>query len=122
MLNLLLLRHAKSSWDEPRLDDFDRPLTKRGTKAAAAIGRHIEQAGLVPSLVLCSTAVRTRATVALALREIDAKAPEIVFDDALYLADAEPLLAHLLFRAADWSTILPATGTLADFVLPRRLD
>lgn len=172
MLNLLLLRHAKSSWDEPRLDDFDRPLTKRGTKAAAAIGRHIEQAGLVPSLVLCSTAVRTRATVALALREIDATAPEIVFDDALYLADAETLLgrvrsvepkhqtvlvvahnpglhalaleltgqgsrdklaelamqfptaalAHLLFRAADWSTILPATGTLADFVLPRRLD
>lgn len=106
MLNLLLLRHAKSSWDDPALDDFDRPLTKRGTKAATAIGQHLDSAGLAPSLVLCSTAVRTRATVTLVLREINAVTPAVVFEDALYLASAATLLARVRESEARHKTVL----------------
>ena len=56
MRTLLLLRHAKSSWDDPSLEDFDRPLAKRGRKAAPRMAHHLKKKGLIPDLVLCSTA------------------------------------------------------------------
>jgi phosphohistidine phosphatase len=62
MRRLLLLRHAKSSWSNPDLDDRDRPLTKRGHVAATAIGKWIEKHKLVPDHVLCSPARRARET------------------------------------------------------------
>lgn len=95
MLTLLLLRHAKSSWDDLALDDFDRPLAKRGTKAAAAIGQHLVKEALIPDLVLCSTAVRTRATLTLVMNEFTEATPTVVYDDALYLADAETILEKI---------------------------
>jgi phosphohistidine phosphatase len=55
---LLLMRHAKSSWNDPALSDFDRQLNNRGRKAALRVGNHIRDMGLVPDLVLCSTAKR----------------------------------------------------------------
>src|SRR5438105_1351672 len=62
---LYLLRHAKSSWDDPDLDDHDRPLAKRGVRAAGAIARHIWREGIQPALVLCSSARRARQTLDL---------------------------------------------------------
>lgn len=62
MRKLWLLRHAKSSWDDPALSDFDRPLNGRGRKAARAMGAHLAKAGIRPDLVLVSAALRTRAT------------------------------------------------------------
>ena len=56
------MRHAKSSWNDPALSDFDRQLSNRGRKAAPRIGNHIRDIGLVPDLVICSTAKRTRET------------------------------------------------------------
>lgn len=61
---LYLLRHAKSSWRDPDLDDYDRPLNKRGKRAAKAMRRFIESAGIQPDLVLCSGAKRARDTLA----------------------------------------------------------
>ena len=92
MLTLLLLRHAKSSWDDLSLEDFDRPLTKRGTKAARLIGSHLVKNALVPDLVLCSTAVRTRATLTLVMNEFDGLTPSVMYQETLYLADAETML------------------------------
>lgn len=66
-MRLLLLRHAKSSWDDPALDDFARPLNKRGRAAAGIMGRFLVDRGLTPDLILCSTAQRTRETLALIL-------------------------------------------------------
>ena len=60
---LVLLRHAKSSWSDPGPADHDRPLNGRGRRAAPVVGRHLRDAGLVPDLVLCSSAVRARATL-----------------------------------------------------------
>jgi phosphohistidine phosphatase len=60
---LYLLRHAKSSWKEPGLADHDRPLARRGRRAAKAIGRHLREQGVEPELVLCSTARRAGQTL-----------------------------------------------------------
>jgi phosphohistidine phosphatase len=95
MLTLSLLRHAKSSWADPTLDDHDRPLAKRGVKAMPEIAKYLRREQLRPSLVLCSSAVRTRATVALLLAGLGPPAPELVSDDALYLAQPSTLLAVL---------------------------
>ncbi|MDR3493487.1 MAG: histidine phosphatase family protein [Ancalomicrobiaceae bacterium] len=64
MPRLLLLRHAKSAWDEPDADDYDRPLNTRGRRSAPLMGRHCAQHNLVPQLILCSSARRTRETLA----------------------------------------------------------
>jgi phosphohistidine phosphatase len=60
---LFLLRHAKSSWEDPQLDDHDRPLAPRGRRAAKAMADHLRAAEIQPSLVLCSTARRARETL-----------------------------------------------------------
>jgi phosphohistidine phosphatase len=62
MRTLLLMRHAKSSWDQSGLDDLERPLAPRGREAAALIARHLHDQRLVPDLVLCSPALRVQET------------------------------------------------------------
>ena len=93
MKTLFLLRHAKSGWDDATLDDHDRPLNARGRKAAPEIGRWALKSGLIPDLILCSTSVRTRDTVALAFPETTR--PPVEYDRELYLAPMEVLLARI---------------------------
>lgn len=63
MMRLLLLRHAKSSWDVPGAVDFDRPLATRGRRAATMIGEHLAIHRMLPDRILCSSARRTRETL-----------------------------------------------------------
>ncbi len=93
MVKLLLLRHAKSDWGHSGLGDHERPLSKRGTKAAPMIARHIAKQNLKPDLIICSDAIRTRATLALVLPELGSPPPETIIDEQLYLASAETILA-----------------------------
>jgi phosphohistidine phosphatase len=95
MATLLLLRHAKSSWDTMSLPDYDRPLAKRGRKAAPLIGAEIARLDLRPHLILCSGAARTRETLALILPALGAPPPEIVYDDAIYMATPTVLMGLL---------------------------
>ena len=95
MLTLSLLRHAKSSWTDPDLDDHDRPLAKRGAKAAPEIAKFMRREELRPTLVLCSTAVRTRATLALLIAGLGPPVPAITYDESLYLASPDAILALL---------------------------
>ena len=90
MRQLLLLRHAKSSWDDPSLPDFDRPLAPRGRAAARAMRVAIQGLGLVPDQVLVSTARRTMETLE-ALEPWD-ETPLVDPVDSLYLAPAAGLL------------------------------
>jgi phosphohistidine phosphatase len=101
MLTLSLLRHAKSSWADRALEDHERPLAKRGTKAAGAMGAFIAKQGLRPDLVLCSGAVRTRATLALVLPALGAPPPQVVFDDVLYMATPAALLGRVRQAQSD---------------------
>jgi len=83
MLRLMLLRHAKSSWTDPGLDDHDRPLNPRGQKSAPLIGRFMFAHKLLPDLVLCSPARRARDTWKLTSTELRAS-PRLLMEDALY--------------------------------------
>jgi phosphohistidine phosphatase len=94
MLTLSLLRHAKSSWSDSRLKDFERPLNERGETAAPRMGAFMARRGLAPDLILCSTAVRTRQTLNLVLPHLKG-ASELVYDDALYLASSATMLKRL---------------------------
>ncbi|MDX2258062.1 MAG: histidine phosphatase family protein [Hyphomicrobiaceae bacterium] len=106
MPTLLLLRHAKSSWDDPELGDHERPLNKRGSKSAPRIGRYLDAAGLIPDLVLSSDAVRTRATVALVLAELSNSPREVHYEAGLYLAEPGDILRRLQSLAAPEKTVL----------------
>lgn len=92
MRTLLLLRHAKSSWDDPTQDDHERPLNKRGTREAPRIGQYLAANELQPDVVLCSDAVRARGTLSLVLAAMDGTAPSISFEPRLYLAEPAAIL------------------------------
>ena len=94
MRTLYLLRHAKSSWDDAALADHDRPLAPRGRRATKLLAKHIRGAGIVPELVLCSTARRVRETfegISPALGDD----VEVRFEPKLYGASADELPARL---------------------------
>lgn len=106
MKTLLLLRHAKSSWDDPSLGDFDRPLTARGQNAAQRMGQIMNQRGLAPDLVVCSPARRARETCE---RAVEALGPiEVRIEDRLYMADPQTLLeiARALPDSADRALLI----------------
>ncbi len=91
MKKLLLLRHAKSSWDDAGLADFDRPLNGRGRKAAPLVGDLMRQRQLRPDLVISSPAARARETTALVL-EASGMKTELRYDERIYEATAARLL------------------------------
>jgi phosphohistidine phosphatase len=91
---LYLLRHAKSDWADPALEDFDRPLNGRGLKSAPAMGRYMRREGLVPALVLCSPARRTRQTWELLAAALKAE-PAVDYADDLYLGEPARLLKRI---------------------------
>jgi phosphohistidine phosphatase len=93
MRQLLLMRHAKSSWDDPKLADHARPLNARGRLAAASMGEAMRRLGLAPDVVLVSSARRTLQTLQ-ALEPWD-DTPLIEPMDALYLASGGQLLTVL---------------------------
>lgn len=87
---LLLLRHAKSSWDDLSLADHDRPLAARGRKAAKLIGAYLRREQIRTSLVLCSSALRARETL-----ELIRPSGDIRIERELYGASADQLLERL---------------------------
>jgi phosphohistidine phosphatase len=103
MNRLLLLRHAKSSWDDPSLADHERPLARRGHRAAESMAEHLRSSVPHPDLVLCSSALRTRETLDRMSKAFgDA---EVVVDDDLYGATEELLLERLRGVADRFETV-----------------
>lgn len=91
MKTVLFLRHGKSDWDAPFDHDHERPLAKRGRKAAKLVGRYLTHVGKAPDAIVTSTALRARDTVAIASEEGSWGAP-IRESQALYNASPEHLL------------------------------
>lgn len=98
MKTLLLLRHAKSSWTDPAVADFDRPLDRRGRVAARRMGRYLADEGLVPDLILCSAAQRARETLAFLQHRFDANRA-VRIEKALY--NATPAQIVRVLETAD---------------------
>ena len=108
MRTLLLLRHAKSSWDHSALEDFDRPLAPRGEKAAPLVASYLKKMGLRPDLVLCSPALRARQTWSLVARSLDSKIAVNELRD-LYLSSPGRLL-DAIRRAPDAAPCVMLVG------------
>ena len=98
---LFLLRHAKSSWDDPSLADHDRPLAPRGRRAAALMADHLRRQRIAVSLVLCSSARRAQETL-----ELVKPTGEVSIEDALYAASAAQLLERLHHLPADPEAVM----------------
>jgi phosphohistidine phosphatase len=103
---VLLLRHAKSAWSQPGLDDHDRPLNRRGERAAEAMADHIVRNVPRPDLILCSTTARTRQTLAPLVHRLSVPAPPISLERGLYLASADVLLERLRALTEEVGTVL----------------
>lgn len=94
MKKVILLRHAKSSWDNPDLDDHDRPLNKRGRACAPVIGDWLSCKDHLPSVVLCSTATRAKETL-LRMKPMLAGVHDVEYLPRLYHAAPETMLECL---------------------------
>lgn len=105
MKTIYLLRHAKSSWKDATRDDFDRPLNKRGRRAAKAMGRYLATQGIEPAQILCSSSRRTRETLEILQKAIGASIP-IRFEKGIYLAEAPDLLTRLRTLSDSLSSVL----------------
>ena len=87
--NLLLVRHAKSSWSNSSLTDFDRPLNKRGASNAPLMGQRIRDYGLHLDTIITSTAERAKETSKLIAKEIKYELQDIDLESDLYHASRE---------------------------------
>ncbi|MFK8111408.1 MAG: histidine phosphatase family protein [Rubripirellula sp.] len=102
---LILMRHAKSDWDDASLSDHDRPLNDRGRRAAPAMARWLEQQTMIPDLILSSTSTRTRETVDRMVEQW-ATPPNTHFQESLYLAGADTILNAAKEHAGDVSRVM----------------
>jgi len=105
MKTLLLMRHGKSSWKDESLEDFTRPLKKRGRKDSKKIASVIAGNDLVPDIILSSSATRARETVDVVVDALDFK-NRIVFSDALYMGEPRDILAALENLSDDYNSVM----------------
>lgn len=105
MKTLLLMRHAKSSWEDPELTDHDRPLNQRGLRDAPRMGQLIQEQGLTPDLIIASTAQRAQQTAYLVAQQCGDQTP-IDSTGQLYLAAPHDYVAYLRSLDDQFSTVL----------------
>ncbi len=105
MKTLFVLRHAKSSWDNPDWSDYERPLNDRGLRAAHFIGELIAARGLSPRKIISSPARRAEQTAHI-VRDAARIAEPIAFDERIY--EASPITLYNLVRKFDgrWDSVL----------------
>jgi phosphohistidine phosphatase len=115
MKTLVLVRHAKSAWDSPGLDDHERPLAERGLRDAPEMGRRLAERGLVPDVIRSSTAVRARTTAKLMAQALGVGADRVQLDERLYGAMPEEILTVVgEFGEADTAMIVAHDPGLSD--------
>jgi phosphohistidine phosphatase len=105
MKTLLVIRHAKSSWNDPGLDDHERPLNKRGRRDGPRMGRLVRQYGLTPDLVISSDAVRARLT-AEAVAAAAHYAGDIQLDQHLHMAGPADIISVLRTVPGNAETVM----------------
>lgn len=93
---ILLMRHAKSSWADSSMKDFDRPLNSRGREDAPKMGRYLKELGLIPDQIFCSSAARTTETGRLVTAEMNFDYSKIHHTRELYSGDPKAYLECIL--------------------------
>lgn len=127
MKTLTLVRHAKSSWQDGGLSDKERPLNERGEHDAPLMGRRIVGAGIRPSLIICSPAVRAWSTAKIIAQEISYPIEFLQREDDLYLASLDDILDVLLAQDAEFNNLMmvahnPGLTTFANYLVPGVCD
>ncbi|MBV9912339.1 MAG: histidine phosphatase family protein, partial [Sinobacteraceae bacterium] len=92
MKRLTLMRHADAQWRDPNITDFDRPLNRRGSAEAEAMSRRLGELGLVPAVLLTSTARRAQQTAEIVARQLGMATRLVHCEESLYLAAAPEIL------------------------------
>jgi phosphohistidine phosphatase len=123
MKTLTLVRHAKSSWKDASLADRDRPLNKRGKRDAPEMGRRIAAAGIRPSLIVSSPAVRAWTTARIIADEISYPREFLQRDKRLYLASVNGILDVIVAQDPGFNSLMlvghnPGFTDLANYLVP----
>jgi len=125
MKTIILVRHAKSSWKDSSLKDFDRPLNKRGKRDAPLMGEKLKERNILPDLILSSPAKRARKTASAIAEVIGYPEKKIRLEDKMYHSGARALLEIVRGQDDGDGTIMlfghnPDFSDLADMLLNER--
>jgi phosphohistidine phosphatase len=106
MKTLILMRHAKSDWSQPGLTDHERPLNRRGCRAARLMGGYLNDSKIGVDLILASTAVRVQQTLELLQETWLCLRAEIITDHRLYLASSETIWNFVIENASQRESVM----------------
>lgn len=106
MKNLILLRHAKSSWKDPKLADIDRPLNKRGKQAAPLMAKRLTKYLSKPGLILSSPAIRAHRTAIIFAREFGYPEKKIQLSQKLYFNGIQAMRSMIAEKNSDLNTLM----------------
>ncbi len=123
MKTLTLVRHAKSSWSNPSLSDRQRPLNKRGERDAPVMGQRIADAGIRPSLILSSPAVRAWTTAKVVAQQINYPLEFLQQEKDLYLASVNDMLDVIVQQDTGFNSLMlfghnPGMTSFANYLVP----
>jgi phosphohistidine phosphatase len=127
MKTLLIVRHAKSSWDYPGLDDLQRPLLEKGIKRTKKATEYLQVKNVIPDLIITSSAVRARETANLISQGLKIASDKTIEDQRLYFADAEHILDMLYDLPGDVDKVMivghnPALTNFVNRYLKDKID
>ena len=119
MKKLYIIRHAKSSWSDDTLDDFERPLNKRGKENAPMMGQKLKEMGVMPDIIISSPAQRAKSTAKMIAKEIK-YTKDIIFNQDIYESDVSTLHEILTGVADEYGTLFlvghnPSLNMLAQY-------
>ncbi|MDK9693045.1 MAG: histidine phosphatase family protein [Sulfurimonas sp.] len=98
MKKLYIIRHAKSSWKDEALNDFDRPLNKRGKQNAPFMGKRVKERGITPDIIVSSPAMRAKTTAKMIAKEVN-YSKDILFNQDIY--ESSPSRLHEILTNID---------------------
>ncbi|MBW2658153.1 MAG: histidine phosphatase family protein [Deltaproteobacteria bacterium] len=125
MKQLYLIRHAKSSWSRPDLDDFDRPLNKRGRKNAPFMAGRLSARGIFPQRIVASPAGRAKKTALFIAEGTGFDKNDIIYDMKLYAAEQSTYLDSIAYYLGEVDTLFmvghnPTITELAEYLTGER--
>jgi phosphohistidine phosphatase len=121
MKKIILIRHAKSAWDDPSLSDHERPLAERGQRDAPKMAKRLKDRGIHADLILSSTALRAKETAQITAQELKYPNDQLVLEPSLFHASPHSILKYLRSQKDQYNTILifghnPGFTDLATFL------
>ena len=124
---LTLVRHAKSSWEDSKISDRERPLNKRGEHDAPMMGKRVVAAGIRPSLIISSPAVRAWTTAKILAQEIGYPREFLQRENSLYLASLDNIIDVLIAQDAEFNSVMivghnPGLTIFANYLSPGLTD